>query len=86
MSDGLRWANGLDEKPERKPISVDLEVCLGCGHDRERCHDGRGCGKWIEASIGFEDTATRRLVFIVPARICPCNLPYGKMPLKSVVA
>lgn len=79
MSDGLRWANGLDERPERKPIPVDPEICAGCGHEAKRCHDGRGCGKWVEASIGFTEPSPIASPIIVRAHTCPCAVPYGKL-------
>jgi len=55
-----------------------FDTCDACGHTR-RCHDSRGCGKWLEAQLvndwrcdedGYYGVP---VVSIMPAHTCPCS-------------
>lgn len=65
--------------PEVQVSAPDpFDPCDGCGHAR-RCHDSRGCGKWIEAYARMVynplevDWLGGWSVEPVPAHTCPCD-------------
>lgn len=52
-----------------------FDACA-CGHPR-RCHDSRGCGKWVEAYVKLVYTPNVDFLRgldarMVAARTCPC--------------